>query len=514
LSAPTKSNTLPAIRALLWERWRVMRWVIPASAVFYAASLLMWRFEGVQKDSSQHIEDMHTMMFPVIIVFGILGNCVNTRDGSNFRFGVPERTFLLPATNRFLMVTSLLTAHVFMLILTLALLLANALIWPQFPVPVDVVLISLLIGSVFIAGLQVWFTAAQNEFFTLPLFFLLPVVIVLAVGWMPTSVAIALAVGACIAAGTGGASVHALRRSGYLAGVYASLNVLRLIPMRRATLVPPLRSPTAMLVWHEWRRWGWVLAGLVLLTVLIPRAVHTVRPGMEIGNGGTTGWVLVILFAAGVGLVQTFQESRLGSSKPSNFFLLRPLPTRSLAFGRVVGTTSILLCASLIILCGTMLDPDPTPLGRSIGLACFLFGAAWVIAHAWVPLFFLTCVAQFFLLPIYIFLTAMMWRESADWGIVYMLMTVGLVLLFTIYMGVVVLMRRVVMLRVVVACVLVLIGIPWAIFARADDPALMLAAGDALLFLPIAAMGPMLWQVYWLHRCRHGGLGWRLGKGR
>ena len=501
----TQINTLPAIRALLWERWRVMRWVVLAGLSLYMVIMLTPILDGGRDGDAVSFDELflHETTIPLIIALCVMCNFVFTHDGRSYRFGLLERSFRLPVTNRFLTVSSLVIGHAWMLLMFGCLLLATAWIYPQFPVPLDVALGTLLMGSLLISVMQVWFSINTNEFFSLPIVLLLPPTAIVSAGNLDMVYGSVLAACACGAAATGGAWVYGLRRNGWLGEAYAMLNPLRLLPAPRALPSPSVRGPMAMLIWYEWRRWGWILVLLVFLAGLIPVVMRFVWPDQVVEDDGELGWFLVFAFAVGVGAIQTAQESHYGTNKPSDYRLLRPVSTRSLALGRILGTTSILLSASLLVLCGTTLVFGSVPPAEAASLAFLLFCLAWTIVHAWIMMFFLTCIGQSLLVPVYVVLLVLGPTASSDWETLQYQLMVGIVLTFVIYISLVVLIRRVVPLWMMLTWILVFIAIPVGAAFLLTDLNTRLATTNMLILLPIAISASILWQVYWLDRCRH-----------
>jgi len=527
----TQINTLPAIRALIWERWRVMRWVAPAAWLGYGSVIVLYHLamgdgfvEWNPAAARLSLMELDIFFLPLYAVA-----CVALTlhiDSKNIAPFPLERHRLLPLSTNLMMTVQLTTLWISILVLGYGLfaveraLLGSA--WAEFRASVTpMVLTGMFVGTLAMM-LGAWSRNAGA------VFLLMYSVVFARVFLLEDSDAPAQlpAAGLIVGIVTCGALCVAGARF-TRGGAFTGLLQGRWDTTRaESTPALTLTGPFQALLWREWREWGrWLVAGAaawhagLFLLLYLPMG-----PGGDSWDTVGDRFVVpttLVLAAFAVGVVLAIREMSGGFKHGGGLLLAIPLSTRRMALMRMAIHTAFLSAAMVAVAAVTAL----------IWAHAWMGGYAGRVADSLFPVFLIwplygivAWLCMFAAVPLYLVGIGLM----ITWGILSWLSIFGLVSTeydwtsnAAIGMAAILLIATVVLaladkriaLRTAAVCILPGVLGFGALFHQILNPPdsdhFLLGPTSTLWWIAavsIAIVYPFIWQPLWLHWCRHGSI--------
>jgi len=386
MSTTTKSYTFPAIRALIWERWRVMRWVLLFGCLAYL--LFGWALTSAMKTDSDALTisatgtpyERQSEALALVLVFAFPGFFMHPQRNGRWSPRIPLHHFLAPMPKFLLALTqfSVTLAGVSLLFAALLLIdyafLGSSSLLSNAPVAQW-----LLIALAYAATIHAWLVLVPVGISAL--------LVVLALAFIPGMWDTGELTPPLLAVRLGVIALGALASVGFysLTRTNATAVFQMRLPMPEL-LRPVLRMPSgpgAALAWYERRTWGVSFAGAFVLVAVLSCASLLLKDG----TSALSDWLLAILLIA---MMFAAAVNGYADMRPSVFQALRPVPTARLALTGILSRSLVLLlvglAAVLIGIIGVLIDGQTGaiisgtlqhPLDALL-IACALFLLAWL----------------------------------------------------------------------------------------------------------------------------------------
>jgi len=511
-------NTLPAIRALLWERWRQVRWVVVVVWAVYGMFYFVYWPDGTQGPPPTYaaIEVIHAYGLPILILLGLVGIFAHAPDGRAFSFRLPAPLLRLPVSTPALATAQLLVHLAGAMALTGGLLAIDYLSFREdalvFRQPVMQLLLPVALLTVL---LNVWLTLAPQ---VLSAVVAIPVTYWASglMGWLGPD---AHSLSAMAAALFGGYLLSVLAM--YLARSHSTPTGQQLAAFVPAIAwpsrgIPKFLGPLHAMIWYEWRSWGRLFAGFSTGLALLMAVLALAIPGnVEWLSGPPLLASIVVAAALAFGVSSPARERTASKTGKAAFRWIHPVPTRDIGYSRLLGRGAILIVSLLAVMLINRIAAEwtapplwATPTAYSVivvvPMAAYLFLFAWMFLNAGWPVLLSGCVFGV--------LMGSILGETA--GIAtYAIIVFGVALLCVAleFYGV---MRWRQIIRVLVyhALFMALGTVPIAVMLLVyflddlpPDGFLGRQSGPMIALYYLLFVGASLWQLHWVHYCRHGG---------